>query len=270
MMAKTRNDRYQKHPLPDDFPISTLGSYREKMVAPDGPFDAAGSWTQQFGIHSTGSGSSRAGTLVLSRRVRADGGVSIHVRHEKLHSGAVSANRFGRGQPRRVLEAVLQLPAEPTRLSSPRQWSFQTQVFDEQGEAISDAGLKRRAAVRDGKLQIATGTGPTRSYPLVGEYSVHWALFDAVSRLPRESFEPIRFTLVDHFDQIKPEQTLVFRRAIDSSIQDKTVRLYGFDHTGRGIMPFTYWVDDQGRAVLVQSGLETYMLEQARLTSPPA
>ncbi len=263
MKASSDNDAYRKHPLPDDFPISTLGSYRERIIAPAGPFDPSGSWTQVFGIHSIGVGSSRVGTLVLNRRVGSDGRVSISVRHEKQLIGPAGARKAGPGKSRRVLEAVLQLRADETPLSTPRQWSFRTQVFDEEGRVIPEAGLQRRTAVEGGTMRVTTGSGPPRTLPLDGQYTVNWALFDAVARLPREPFEPICFTLIDHLDQIKPQQKLTFRRMIDTPIAGETVRLYGFDQTGRGVMPWTYWVDRQGRALVVISGLETYMLESA-------
>ena len=86
------------------------------------------------------------------------------------------------------------------------------------------------------------------------------ALFDAVARLPHKQFDPIEFTRIDHFDQVKPDQALAFRRTIETSIAGKKVQLHGYDQTGRGIMPFTYWVDNQGRTIVAISGLEAYLL----------
>jgi hypothetical protein len=278
-MSPSSNDAYQQYALPDDFPISTLGDYREKIIAPAGPFDAGGSWRQTFGFHSTGSGSSRVGTLVIERRVEA-GGVTIHVRREKILSGDTAARRGGGGQPLAVLDAEMRLGGD-AELSTPVEWSFHSQVLDAAGEPIADTTLQRRCVVRDGRLEVTSGGGlsqfsrsENRTVPLeegrvvlrpfpTGRYTVNWALFDAVARLPRNEFEPIRFTLLHHFDQLKLQQELRFRRAIDAEIAGKTVRLYGFDQTGRGVMPWTYWVDAEGRAVVVISGLETYMLESA-------
>jgi len=261
MKANSNNDRYQQHPLPDDFPISSLGTYRENIIAPSGAFDHQGNWMQTFGIHSTGTGNSRVGTLVLKRRVGPEGRASISVRHDKLLSGSTMVRKGGPQRSHRVLEAVMHLGAGDTPLSTPRRWSFHARVLDAHGTVILDATLRRRAVVEDGKLRITTGEDPPRDHPLAGAYTVNWALFDAVGRLPRKSFDPICFTLVDHFDQIKPRQELVFRRAIDTQIARQTVRLFGFDQTGCGVMPWTYWVDRQGRAVVVISGLETYILE---------
>jgi len=261
MKPNSNNDRYQRHPLPDDFPISTLGTYREKIVAPSGAFDHQGNWTQTFGIHSTGTGNSRVGTLVLKRRVSPEGRVSINVHHDKVLSGSTMVRKGGPQRSRRVLEAVMHLDAGDTPLSTPRRWSFHARVLDAHGTAIPEASLRRRAIVEDGKLRVATGEDPPRDRPLTGAYTVNWALFDAVGRLAAESSDPICFTLIDHFDQIKPRQELVFRRAIDTQFTGQTVRLFGFDQTGCGVMPWTYWVDRQGHAVVVISGLETYMLE---------
>ncbi len=261
MPPTANNDRYAEHALPDDFPISTLGSLREKIIAPGGAFDPQRTWTQTFRIYNNGPNSSAVGKLVIERRAGPGQKVSLKVRHEKMLSGATHV-RSG-GGARRVLDAVLQVGPEPSELSTPRTWSFTTKVFDNDGSAIPDLSLKRTAAVKNGTLRVTTGNGSPRKYDLPGKYTVCWALFDAVARLPRERFDPIAFTLIDHFDQVKPDQTLVFRRTIETTIGGKKVRLHGYDQTGRGIMPFTYWIDHQGRTVAAISGLEAYLLETA-------
>ena len=40
MIPQRNNARYESPPLPDDFPISTLGAYRENITAPAGEFVA--------------------------------------------------------------------------------------------------------------------------------------------------------------------------------------------------------------------------------------
>ena len=100
-----------------------------------------------------------------------------------------------------------------------------------------------------------------RQIPAPGAYAVNWALFEAVGRLPREEFEPLRFTMLDHFDQLKPGQVLSYRETADVSLGGRSVRLHAYDHLGEGIVPWIYWVDDEGRLLFAVSGLEAYLLD---------
>ena len=38
------------------------------------------------------------------------------------------------------------------------------------------------------------------------------------------------------------------------------VRLHGFRQIGRGVLPYEYWVDEQGRLVLAVGGYQGYLL----------
>jgi hypothetical protein len=98
---------------------------------------------------------------------------------------------------------------------------------------------------------------------ITGDYTLGWALFDAVGRLPAEQAPPLRFTLIDHFDQVKPGHVLSFRTAADVTIRDRTLRLHAFDQVGTGVVPWVWWVDRQGCLLAAVSGLESYLLESS-------
>jgi len=66
--------------------------------------------------------------------------------------------------------------------------------------------------------------------------------------------------MLDHFDQVKPGQSISYRTTIDVMLGGRAVRLHGFDHLGEGIVPWVYWVDDQGRLLFAVSGLAGYLL----------
>ncbi len=92
-------------------------------------------------------------------------------------------------------------------------------------------------------------------------FALSWLLFDAVQKLPREKFEPINFTLIDHFDQIKPDNQISFHgsNVIDIPKKEK-LKLHVYDQLGNGIVPIVYYVDDFGRLLFVVSGIEVYIL----------
>jgi len=40
----------------------------------------------------------------------------------------------------------------------------------------------------------------------------------------------------------------------------RDVRLHAYSQVGRGIVPWVYWVDEQGRLLFIVAGLEGYVL----------
>lgn len=151
--------------------------------------------------------------------------------------------------------------------------------------------IEKKGDLRDGKLRVED-TAPmrkvwTRPFPEPARCSINWSLFEAVQRLPRKAGESLSFTLLDDFDQARPNQTLSFWKTAQTrvggrrvqrsrvrqlekgrvhnpywAIEDQIpVRLHGFSHTGDGVVPWVYWVDDAGRLLCAVSGIEAYLYE---------
>ena len=83
----------------------------------------------------------------------------------------------------------------------------------------------------------------------------HWSLFDAVQRLPGKATRPLRFTMLEEMDLVKPDQRLEFREETDLEVGDTTLHLRGYQQIGWGVLPWQYWVDDQGRLLFAFSGV---------------
>jgi len=234
--------------VPADFPLNTIGAGVDRIALPDGPFDVAGSWQHRYGVHSTAGRSSRVGELRLRRSVKTNGRILLDVQYEKMHSGG-----------KQMISAKIHLTAD-NPLSVPENWSFQTRVVDAQGQAIDNTQIKKSIRVKDGTLIVDEAIGEKRT-SLAGRYTVNWALFDAAQRLPTEEFALIEFTLIDHFDQVKPNHRLSFRMSTDVTIRGRSQRLHAYDQVGEGIVPWVWWVDSHGRLLAAVSGLEAYLLE---------
>jgi len=229
------------------FPLCTFPNVHKLLSPPEGPFDAAGPWKANYGIYTLAGRPGRLGSLSLRRHVGGQGRVAIDLQHRKRLTGGEA-----------ILTAKLQL-ATGNRLSTPVRWQFSRRVTAEQG-LVPGTQLAKSAVFASGKIEIGDGR-TTRRIAMPGAYTLNWALFDAVTRLPREQTEPIEFTLIDHFDQVKPNHRLSFRESVDVTFSGKPVTLHAYDHLGEGIVPWVYHVDDAGRLLVAVSGLEGYLWE---------
>lgn len=233
-------------PVPEHFPLNTLGPALKELRAPTGAFDPAGPWQQAYGVYTLAGRTGRVGRLLLRRRAGQKGNVAIDVRYDKLSNA-------GRQ------EVTATMHTRDGLLSKPLRWTFEYRLLDPAGKPIPHTHLKKTAVVKDGQLEIKDAHGMRRA-AVAGEYTLHWALFDAVQRLPREKTQPAHFTLIDHFDQVKPKQVLSFRKATNVRVGGEQLRLYAYDHVGAGCVPWVYWVDSAGRLLAAVSGLEAYLL----------
>jgi len=234
--------------LPDIFPLNTLGAALQKLRPPQGPFAAAGPWKHTWGVYTTAARLQRVGTLMLRRRVGEQGRVALEMEYEKTLSGGVQK-----------IDAAMHLDAD-SRLSTPVRWQWQARVLTPSGKLVANTRLEKSAAFDSGWVTVSDKSGK-QLIEMPGPYTLNWALFDAVTRLPGETFDPLCFTLIDHFDQPKPGQTLSYRKTTDVPIGGRTVRLRAFDQLGQGIVPWVYWLDEQGRLLAAVSGLEAYLIE---------
>lgn len=234
--------------VPAEFPLNTIGAGVNQIALPDGPFDPAGSWQQTYGVYSVAGRLSRVGELRLERQVKSNGRVLLDMQYHKSLS-----------QGKQTISAKIHFAAD-SPLSRPDHWSFVARVLDADGRLIENTQIKKSIRTQDGVLAIDDPFGQ-ETVPVRGDYTLNWALFDAVQRLPTETFDPICFTLIDHFDQVKPNHMLSFRTSIDVTIRGKSQILHAYDQLGEGIVPWVWWVDQHGRLLAAVSGLEVYLLE---------
>lgn len=214
----------------------------------DKPHDPQGDWTLRWGIHTLAPGTPhRAGTLRLSRRRIGEDEAELLVRREQLGLA---------GQALHV-EAAIRFRPEP--LGRPLTWQYSTRQTV--AEARDPVAL---ALEREGRWDGTTLHVGNRETTLDAPATINWLLFESVPRLPRRAGPPLAFTLIDHFDQPKPGQTLAWSRRVEVPAPGdggETLRLDCFDQLGRGIVPWTYWVDPLGRTRFAVSGIEAYLLE---------
>lgn len=242
-------------PLPEHFPLDSLEPYLTKFSPPKGDFETSRSWRQSYGVYSIarigGPGGRRTGRLTLARRAGQDGKAEIDV----------ACDRHLVGGRHKVAGAIEIRP--DSVLSTPVSWWFETRLLDPTGRSITGTRMTKTGLLKEDEVLI-TCTDDVQKTKVSGSCTTNWSLFDAVQRLPREKTKPQRFTLIDHFDQVKPGYLLSYRKTMDVSLGGKKLRLAAYDQVGRGNVPWVYWVDGRGRLLFIVAGLEAYVLESSR------
>ncbi len=145
-------------------------------------------------------------------------------------------------------------------LDSPIKWKYGSKMVDMQGKLLKNSEIQKYGIAKKNLLEIIC-KNKKRKVKSQKPFALSWLLFDAVQKLQRKKFEPINFTLIDHFDQIKPDHQISFHGSIVIDIPKKeNLKLHVYDQLGDGILPIVYFVDDAGRLLFVVSGIEVYIL----------
>jgi len=259
----------------DIFTLNVLGPALAEFQPPTGAFDPAGDWTHRYGVWTVGQrGCARVGHVGLARSVGKDGTAVLRLEYVKTYSGAFQGRTM----------ASIQCRAD--RLATPLSWTASVESLTPKGARVPNTAIQTTGRVAGKALALTSGKA-RRTLPLPEAYTINWSLFDAVQRLPRGAFEPLRFALLDDFDEVKPDQRLAWwqtatvtlggrrvqkpvwerlekgriRRTVWATEGARAVTLHGYVHTGPGIVPVVYWVDEAGRLLFVVAGIEAYVYE---------
>ena len=259
------------------FPLNMVTAGLEGFDPPRGAFDPTRDWELAYAVCTLTRKCDRVGELRLRREARGRRRFTLGVTYNKAFPGG----------SRQVVTGELECRTDS--LSTPLRWRYVSETRGADGRPLGVTRIEKTAKVKRARATFDDGGG-VRSVALPDAYTVNWCLFEAVQRLPRDPFAPLRFTMLDHFDQPKPNQTLSFRKSVDVMLGvrrvqrhryeglekgrirktfwaregGRAVRLHAYDHVGDGIVPWVYWVDDGGRLLFAVAGLEAYLLE------PPA
>ena len=247
--------------LADPFPLNMLAGALKQFRPPTGAFDPNGSWQLAWNVLSLAGAAYKVGGLkrapigregVVGRmQLRRSAGAKGNVRLE------LSYVKTGAGDASHVVEAKMWYST--AALPCPKRWELDAELRDDKGHTVPKTKIHKEASWADGELTIRD-KGHTRKIAVPDAWTTNWVLFEAVQRLPRAKTKPISFTLLDHFDQVKGEQTLAYRETTGLTLGGKTIRATAYDQVGRGVLPWVYWVDDAGRLLFVVAGLEAYVL----------
>ena len=141
----------------------------------------------------------------------------------KIHQSIVHNN----GQETLDVEMM----CRPNEIASPLAWTTTSRSLDEEGKEI--AGLQ------------TTQKRENNTAALTSDFS----LMEAVQRLPFAGPKPALFDLLEGMAILRPAHRLFF---------DGERR---FHHTGRGLLPYQYWLDENHRLLLAVTQWRAYILD---------
>jgi hypothetical protein len=231
-----------------------LAAHLPRFEPPQGPHDPAGAWQLDYRVYCLAALSGvggQAGSVRLSRKPLGDDAFVLQVEYRK----PIRQGRFA--------GLVAEVEARAALLPEPRRWTWTSEI---PGVAPGAPPLSRltRSAVLEGGVLKFSDSG--RKIAVDGPCTINWLLLEAVGRLPRKAFPPLRFTLLEDFDRPKPHHALRYADAVSLMLADpqgraaQPLRLHVYQHLGDGNVPWVYWVDDQGRLLFAVSGFEAYVL----------
>jgi hypothetical protein len=144
-------------------------------------------------------------------------------------------------------------------LASPVSWTLKSALTDTEGKPASDLDFEEQVTV-DGSTLRVQSAGRTLSRPGSEHLTSDWPLFDAVQRLPLKESPPLRFDLLEGLSLLKRGHRLWYHGVETVEIGGVSRRLHVFHQTGRGILPYEYWLDEQHRLLVVVTGPRAYIL----------
>lgn len=110
--------------------------------------------------------------------------------------------------------------------------------------------------------QIRTSSGKKKINRKIGSLplSWKWGVMSIVQNFAKNNIREVHFSALDEFDALYSSQSVSFVKDIPLECNGTQRNFKIFLHTGDGIIPTVYWVDDFFRTVFVLTGMEAYVL----------
>ena len=167
-------------------------------------------------------------------------------------------------------------------LNFPTLWSSKSGLCKNDGTSFMPETILQKSVRLDGDQMTIETKGDIQKANVGNLCIPKWCLFEVIKnfqRLPKT--EKLSFVLVDEVDEIHTDQTVSFYRKVkivpseiaiklkELGIDQKTLpnkiskesyELFGYLHTGKGVIPTVYWLDKTGRVIFVISGIEIFAL----------
>ena len=244
--------------IPSDFPLSTYqGGYGNLLWQPSESLDIDSDWTMQFGIYTTPAKPGRVGGMRI-RRASSGDTVTYFLQFGKNHAN-------GR---QKIAATIKTSPAtESDPLISRAEYEFDAYAVykDDFSQPIECTKVKKSCSYKlgsDGRTKIEF-SGQSNSIDIDGPATLSWLLFETIARLAGPKQSPIDFTLIDHFDQIKPQGRIAWRSTATVAFGGKETELSAYDQIGRGVLPAVWWIAPNRWPLAYVAGIESYLLEPA-------
>jgi len=226
---------------------SLVACWAEACTPPDAPFDPGGSWTHRYEQRSAHS-------------LLADGELRLVRQPAEAGSFVLDATLSRKAFDGHLYDVQTVLQGRSDKFGATERWTVRSRVQSgAAGEPAANSNLLRAAEVRNGELRLRFG-GQLSVTPVRQPVLCDVALFEAVQRLPVEGTEPLRFVLVEEGDMPSTVHQLTYRGRHEVLTAGGPALLSAYQHLGPGVLPTTYWLDSQGRLLLMLNGMVMYVL----------
>lgn len=236
--------------LPRDW--AALGARLDKWKPQEGPFEPAGAWNVEYTRHALmpspdgTPGGGRSGSLSV-RHLAGEGERALKV-----------VETIGSGSGEMVTEADIRCGAAP--LLTPRHWNLRirckTRVPVVNGELDQDCSGRV-----DGREIVLVGR-KERRIPAPVRWTSFWSLFAAIPALPFDARGALQFDMCDELDALKPDHRLEYVGEHAVTAGGWSRKLHVFEQTGRGMLPWRWWLDASHMVLLSAGGRRAYLLDR--------
>lgn len=221
------------------------------IKVPEEPFDPRGEWEHKYlswvALRGNVGKSWAAGGLAIRRKLRTDGIVELEILQVRKQVG-------NRGSD--CASAVI--ACKDDLLSTPLSWKLDWAASDRKGNPVEYARNQLSGQLSRGSI-VQRGEKVRRT-KAPADLTSNWSLIDAVQRLPFDT-KPISFCMLDDMELVKPNQVLSPGPEVEVELGGRQVRLHSFVQIGDGILPYSYWLDDNHRLLLAIGGLCAYLYD---------
>ena len=231
-----------------DDSVALLAAYLVQYSPPSGAFAVSGAWKGEYAIVSwqgstLGSPFSRT-NKVLGRYVvaRAGAAPAYELDYDLTFGGF-----------RTTLRSTMQCGDQA--LPGLRQWRTDYSMHPV-GDPARAVRFQEDGKHGDGRLEISHRAGQ-RSFSTARPVLPQWCIVDALRTAPATGWAAAgqEFDLLHDLTSYRPRQTLQPAGVVELKLGGASHVLHGYLLTGAGSEPTHYWVDAQGRTLLITGGL---------------
>ena len=230
---------------------AALDKRLDKWSPPDGDFDPTREWSLHYARHA----------LIPGRDGSPGGGQvgSLHIKHtpekERVRLNVSEVEKAGST----TLTTSTAITCSSDVLLTPRHWSVSCHWETPLTVVKTDEMNQQHKGRIEGNELVFNGAKERRSRA-PQKWTSNWNLFAAIQRMPFNPDTTHRFDLLESLDLLKPDQRIVYAGKHPLTLGDKKLNLHVFEQTGRGVMPWHWWLDEKHRVVLAAGNRRAYLL----------
>lgn len=146
------------------------------------------------------------------------------------------------------------------QLASPVQWQLSSRFIEADKKPVPEVGTEEKARIDGNVMRVETG-GRTFKRKVGTQLACDWCLFEALQRLTFKKASSLLFDMLEGLSLLKKGHRLSYRGVYPTKIDAEDVPFHCFEHLGRGILPYEYWLDDSHRLLAAITMNKAYILD---------